>query len=319
MKKAPLNSENQQIVIKKNITKKSTRSPLFYVGDKYKLMPQLSELFPKNINNYFDVFGGGGSASINTKAKHFYLNDIDTKVMELHHFLMEKSTNIDQFIFDMRFLIQEYGLSHSELGPNIEIEKLKKEFKKTYFAKYNKTGYLKLRSDYNTNKDRTELLYLLLIYGFNHMIRFNRKGDFNLPVGNVDWNANVSSALTEYASWVNKNEITLTSLDFEDMIKRNFENNDFIYLDPPYLIRFSEYNKLWNEEHEQRLYQVLDELDNKGVKWGVSNMVNDHQGNHNYILENWMKKYHVYQIKSNYISHFDNTIKDTYDVYITNV
>ena len=41
-------------------------------------------------------------------------------------------------------------------------------------------------------------LYLLLIYGFNHMIRFNRAGQFNLPVGNVDFNFNVEQALKDY-------------------------------------------------------------------------------------------------------------------------
>lgn len=42
------------------------------------------------------------------------------------------------------------------------------------------------------------VLYLLLIYGFNRMLRFNKNGDFNLPVGNVDFNANVVNALEAY-------------------------------------------------------------------------------------------------------------------------
>lgn len=306
-------------LIKKNRNNKTVRSPLFYVGDKYKLMPQLSCLFPKDINNFFDVFGGGGSVSINTEAKKFYLNDIDSKVVELHHFLMKKSANIEEFINEMSILIKKYGLSHSELGPNHKVDELKKEFKKTYFARYNKSGYLQLRLDYNENQARTELLYLLLIYGFNHMIRFNRKGEFNLPVGNVDWNSNVTLALTQYATWVNNNKIILSNLDFKDVLNRKFDHNDFVYLDPPYLITCSEYNKLWNEEQEEKLYQALDKLDERGVKWGVSNLVTDHHGNHNYILERWMKNYHVYRIESNYLSRFDNTIKNTHDVYITNV
>ena len=32
--------------------KDTIRSPFFYVGDKYKLMPQLKNLFPNDINNY---------------------------------------------------------------------------------------------------------------------------------------------------------------------------------------------------------------------------------------------------------------------------
>lgn len=35
------------------------RSPFFYVGDKYKLMSQLRELFPKYISTYIEPFVGG--------------------------------------------------------------------------------------------------------------------------------------------------------------------------------------------------------------------------------------------------------------------
>ena len=52
-----------------------------------------------------------------------------------------------------------------------------------------------MRSDFNNDKDDMMLLYMLLIYGFNRMLRFNSKGDFNLPVGNVDFNKNVVNAL----------------------------------------------------------------------------------------------------------------------------
>ena len=74
------------------LDKQSVRSPLFYVGDKYKLMPQLIKLFPKNINTYYDVFCGGGSASINVSAKKFVMNDIDKKIMELHNHLQQAKT-----------------------------------------------------------------------------------------------------------------------------------------------------------------------------------------------------------------------------------
>ena len=63
------------------------RSPLFYVGDKYKLMPQLKALFPQNINRYIEPFCGGGSSFLNTKAKKYLLNDIDKNIISLHKFL----------------------------------------------------------------------------------------------------------------------------------------------------------------------------------------------------------------------------------------
>ncbi|MEY8662070.1 Dam family site-specific DNA-(adenine-N6)-methyltransferase [Ligilactobacillus faecis] len=308
----------EEFEVQKNF--KAIRSPLFYVGDKYKLMPQLEKLFPDNINNYYDVFCGGGSASINVKAKKIIMNDVDVKIIELHNFLQDKSSNIEQFIESMYNLIRQYELSLSELEKNEEIERLKKKFKKTYFAKYNKQSYLKLRDDYNRDQTNTELLYLLLVYGFNHMIRFNTQGQFNLPVGNVDWNKNVSTALRSYAHWYNSNNVEMSKgLDFEDFVNSiELEAGDFLYFDPPYLITFSDYNKLWGLEEEKRLYNLLDKLSDKGVFWGLSNMVT-HKEKTNEILFDWAKKYSKYSIESNYISRFDNTIKKkSKEIYVTN-
>lgn len=295
------------------------RSPLFYVGDKYKLMPQLSKLFPKNINTFYDVFCGGGSASINTKAKSYILNDFDTNVIDLHLMLQKESPAIEDFIFRMHEIINHYGLSLSEDGPNLKIEDLKKEYRKTYFSKYNKKNYLLLRAKYNDDQSRTDLLYLLLVYGFNHMIRFNKEGKFNLPVGNVDWNKNVSLALNNYANWSNNNKISFFNLDFEDFLyKMSFKDDDFLYFDPPYLITFSDYNKFWNLDEEKRLYNRLDYLNSQGITWGISNMLN-HKGKENKILLEWSKKYRIYNIESNYISRFDNSVKkDSKEIYVTN-
>lgn len=299
---------------------KRIRSPLFYVGDKYKLMAQLTELFPRKINTFYDVFTGGGSASINTIANNYKINDIDKNVMKLHELLKRESKDIEHFIYKMSRIIEKYNLSHSELGKNKEIELLKQTYKKTYFSIYNKEAYLNLRDDFNQNQTNIELLYLLLVYGFNHMIRFNKKGDFNLPVGNVDWNKNVTCALRNYADWINYNKVELHNSDFMYFVKQNtYLENDFLYFDPPYLISLSDYNKLWNENSEKRLYSLLDKLDKNSVKWGISNLLK-HKGKTNVILFEWSKKYNVYQIDSNYISRFDNSIKEnSKELYVTNV
>ncbi len=299
---------------------KNVRSPLFYVGDKYKLMKQLNELFPSDIDNYYDVFCGGGSASLNVIANAYYLNDIDKNIIKLHKLLQKNSPEIEDFIKKMHRRINRYGLSLSENGLNKEIEELKSVHKKTYFAKYNKSSYLKLRDDFNANKGKTDLLYLLLIYGFNHMIRFNSEGEFNLPVGNVDWNSNVTKALIDYAEWFNSSKVVMSNgKDFEKFVNaQRITNRDFLYFDPPYLITFSDYNKLWNEAEEKRLYKLLDDLDAKGVRWGLSNMLS-HKGKTNEILLNWANKYYQHNINSNYISSFDNTVKQgSNEIYVTN-
>jgi len=160
---------------------------------------------------------------------------------------------------------------------------------------------------------------LLLIYGFNHMIRFNSAGDFNLPVGNVDFNKNVYMAICNYLNFMEHNDVTFYNLDFAEFIDRlKFDKNAYIYFDPPYLISDSEYNKYWNESEELRLCDYLTELDNKGVRFGITNLVS-HKGAYNEIFLKWARKYFIYDINSNYISFNDNSVKkDSREVFVTN-
>ncbi|EAK9946759.1 Dam family site-specific DNA-(adenine-N6)-methyltransferase [Campylobacter lari] len=295
---------------------KITRSPLFYVGDKYKLMGQLKKLFPETINKFIEPFVGGGSVFLNTKANEYLVNDIDTNVINLHKTLSK--FDIDTLLNELSKIVHNYGLSFSFKGITVP-DNLKRQYIKTYYAKYNKLAYEKLRKDFNNDKNNILYLYILLIYGFNRIIRFNSKGNFNLPVGNVDFNINVYNALKNYISFMQKNKIHFENNDYINFINKiHFENNDYVYLDPPYLISNSEYNKFWNISNEIALYKLLDELNLKNIKFGITNLIH-HKGQTNKILKNWSQKYKIFNINSNYISFNDNTIKtDSKEIFVTN-
>lgn len=300
------------------MNKKIKRSPMFYVGDKYKLMNQLVNLFPDKVNHYYEPFVGGGTVFLNIEAKKYFLNDIDKHLVGIHKFLISSAKNPNDFFKDVEKIIHRYKLSHS-FKKDVVPDSLKKEFKKTYYARFNKDGYEKLRIHVNKNKKNDPLiLYILLIYGFNRMLRFNGGGKFNLPVGNVDFNRNVISALNHYFDFVQDKKIQITSQDFRKFFeKKDYGKGDFVYLDPPYLIAASEYNKLWNESSESALLKFADELNRRGVKFALSN-VTHYNGSKNDLLLEWMKKYNVHDIKSNYISYHNNAKKKIKEVLITN-
>ena len=293
------------------------RSPFFYVGDKFKLLPQLKKNFPNDINRFIEPFCGGGSVFLNVDANEYLLNDIDTYMIQLHEFLMSYSDDQENFWCELENNIKKYNLSATYMGRDVP-QDLRKEFVKTYFAKYNKEAYMNLRADFNSNKDNMMLLYMLLIYGFNRMLRFNRKGDFNLPVGNVDFNQNVVNALNTYFDYVKDKEIEFYNMDFQDFVNQiEPEADDFVYLDPPYLITFSEYNKLWDEDSEMRLIRFLDELNERGIRFAVSNVL-WHRRRYNGTFNEWAQQYNIVRIQSNYISYHDNTEKDSYEVLVKN-
>lgn len=294
------------------------RSPLFYVGDKYKLVREIRSYFPEHIHRLVEPFVGGGSVMLNVDADGYLLNDIDGYVIGLHRMLVSFIGREDKFFTELYEKIDHYGLSLSYRKDVVPLE-LKKAYPKTYYAQYNKNSYLRMKSDFiNGGQQDMILLYLLLIYGFNHMLRFNAKGIFNLPVGNVDFNQNVYDALSDYFRLLAQKQVEWHNVDFRQFLDNiNYLPGDLVYLDPPYLITFSEYNKLWNEDTERDLLAQLDNLHTQGVKFAISN-VTHYRGRINHLFLQWSENYNVHSIKSNYISFNDNSIKQFREVLVTN-
>ena len=294
------------------------RSPLFYVGDKYKLVREIRTHFPAHINRLIEPFVGGGSVMMNVDADGYLLNDINSYVINLHRMLRGYIGRESEFINELYALIDNYGLSLS-LRSDVVPKDMKVANPKTYYARYNKAGYQRMKADFiNDGQQDMQRLYLLLIYGFNHMLRFNGKGLFNLPVGNVDFNQNVQDALTDYFQLVSQKQVEWHNEDYRLFLGDiDYQQDDLVYLDPPYLITFSEYNKLWNEDTERDLLVLLDNLNERGINFAISN-VTHYRGRINNLFLEWSAKYHTHSIQSNYISFNDNSIKQFSEVLVTN-
>lgn len=297
---------------------KFTRSPFFYVGDKFKLLPEITKLFPNQIDKFIEPFIGGGSVYLNVEAKSYLLNDLDSHLIKLHKLLYSYRNKPELFFKEIFKIINNYKLSKSYEKDLVPLS-LKKKYPKTYYAHYNKVQYTKLKSDFNNEKIFDyHKAYVLLIYGFNRILRFNLSGKFNLPVGNVDFNKNVINSLNDYFEANKKKKTKFFHLDYKIFLQKyDISKNDFVYLDPPYLITAGEYNKYWNDSNEIELLDYLDFLNKSKIKWALSNVI-EYRGKNNLILKKWMKKYNVHNVKSNYISFNDNSIKSFKEVLITN-
>lgn len=289
------------------------RSPLFYVGDKRKLISQIMTYFPNHIDRLIEPFVGGGSVFMNVDADGFLLNDLNYIVIQIHSMLSSYCDRKDDFFREVFSLINKYGLTSRFLG-------IPQEHCKSSDCKdVNREAYNRMKIDFNSGgKKDIMLLYLLIIYGFNHMIRFNKKGEFNLPVGNLDFNENVYNALNDYFAQTETKQPQWHSQDYSAFLAEiDFRKDDLVYLDPPYLISSSEYNKMWNEECERNLIREMDRLDAMGVRFAVSNAIT-YRGKKNDIFGDWAKKYNIHPISSNYISYWDNSRKESGEVLVTN-
>ncbi|MCM3585015.1 Dam family site-specific DNA-(adenine-N6)-methyltransferase [Mesobacillus maritimus] len=307
--------------IKKTVLKNNyIKSAINYTGGKHKLLPQLHPLFPKDYENFIDIFSGGANVGINANPKEkIYLNDTESHIIELYKLL--STTAYDEVIYKVNDLIYRYKLSNTK--------KFGYEFYGLNSAdglgKYNKEGFLKLRNDYNkgvydNDKLKPIVFYVLIVYAFNNQVRFNSKGEYNLPVGKRDFNVNMEKKLHDFHKALQEKDFVFSSKDFREFTQ--IGENDFVYLDPPYLISTASYNENggWTEKDELELLGFLDELNKKGIRWALSN-VSLHKGKENTLLLNWSEKYDTHTLDYHYNnSNYQSTAKNniTQEVLITN-
>ncbi len=283
--------------------KEIIQSPLNYTGGKFKLLPQILPHFPQDVESFIDLFCGGGNVGINAPCNKVVFNDNNS----LLRFMFGTFKNMDkQATFELiDHIIEKYGLSNTEkygyeyYGCN-SAEGL---------AKYNSEAFLKLREDFNhnTNIDYNYYitLYVLIVYAFNNQIRFNRKGEFNLPVGKRDFNKKMREKLSSFIDRLKSGDYKFESYDFRELPNEDWNDKTFVYVDPPYLITCATYNEQdgWNETLEKELLKYLDNLHERGIRFALSNVLHS-KGKENKLLIEWINnnigKYRVIYLNYTY-------------------
>ena len=66
------------------------KSPLNYIGGKYRILPQILPLFPQRIAHFVDLFAGGLDVSLNVEALHMTCNDINHHLMAMYQYIQSK-------------------------------------------------------------------------------------------------------------------------------------------------------------------------------------------------------------------------------------
>lgn len=277
------------------------QSPMNYLGGKFKLLKQILPEFPRNIHNFLDLFAGGGNVGINVTANAITLNDSNPSLYGIYNLFKNKDK---KELFDsIQKIIIKYSLSESsKYGYDYYSCQ-----SNTGLQEYNKTGYMKLREYFNSKEIKDDeyylLLYVLIVYSFNNQLRFNNQGKFNLPVGKRDFNAKMKMKLSLFIDRLKSNTIQLTNYDFRQYPIDNLDSNTFVYVDPPYLITCATYNEKngWTEQDEKDLLLYLSNLDKRGIKFALSNVLYS-KGKENKLLQNWVKeqKYKVIYLDYSY-------------------
>lgn len=269
------------------------KSPLSYMGNKYKLLSQIIPLFPPNINTFVDLFAGGFDVGANVFSKKVIYNDNLFPLVNLIENL--KINEFEKIDNQIKFLYKAYNCE-----PNSS------EF------------FYKLRADYNLTPS-WDKLFLLSTLSFNRGIKFNKNGKFNKSYGRRYYGPNLQKNLKAFIERLHKLNIEFYCNDFRN-IKLNFKTNDFVYCDPPYTISEADYNISWKQEDEIELLSLLDNLNSKNIKFALSNVfLNKNKININLI--NWAKNYKIYYLNNSYHNCYytrQNVNSETIEVLIVN-
>lgn len=282
------------------MVQKYIKSPLNYVGGKTKLLPQILPLFPQNINKFVDLFAGGANVCVNVKANLRVANDYDDKVIGI--FDAFKRNSVESVIEYVEGKIAEYGLN-----------------------KTNREGFIQFRKEYNESEEKNPLdLFILICHAFNHQIRFNSKGEYNMPFGEnrSEYNKNIKKNLIEFCNATK--DVVFLSNDFRELKLDKLNSNDFIYCDPPYLITCAAYNENggWGTQEEKDLYSLLDNANKNGIKFAMSNVLSN-KGKTNDMLLEWANNngyviHHLNMDYSNCNYHAKDKESKADEVLITN-
>lgn len=121
--------------------------------------------------------------------------------------------------------------------------------------------YYAVRERFNRTHEPLDLLFLNRSC-FNGVMRFNKKGGFNVPFGHKPqrfakaYITKISNQIRYVAQAASQYEWQFVCADFRKIIPQAGQG-DFIYCDPPYIGRHVDYFNFWAENDEQELYELL--------------------------------------------------------------
>jgi DNA adenine methylase len=238
--------------------------PIKSQGIKTKLIPWIMNLAPKTNGKWIEPFLGTGVVAFNSGYKKAILNDTNPHIINFYKSLQDKAITAP--------LMKQYL--------ELEGELLSKADDNGY------EHYLKVRARFNNDYSPFDFIFLSRA-GFNGMMRFNKKGNWNIPFCKKPdrFAQSYVTKITNQVSAISKiiqpkPDWTFHNKSFAAIIPLATEN-DIIYCDPPYFGRHVDYYNGWTEQDEELLFNLLSETKAKFIlstwhhnDWRENEMIN---------------------------------------------
>jgi DNA adenine methylase len=240
--------------------KKKHLTPLIkWSGGKSDEIKMFDKYFPDSYNLYIEPFVGGGSVYFYLNPDNAVINDIHTELIDLYQSIGEgESDKIYDFM---------------ENNPNDE---------ETYY---------KIRDEMiiNDKLDSAKRFYYQRKTCFRGMLRYNKNGKFNIPFGRYKTINYTDLKNKDYELLLNKTEIL--NKDFNYIFENYNDENNFMFLDPPYDSEFTDYGYCqFGKKEQEELARLFKDTKIKCLMIiGKTKFIEDLYKD--YIIDEYDKKY----------------------------
>lgn len=209
-----------------------------YRGGKSKELGELIPYIPHFDGRYVEPFFGGGAMYFHLEPETAIINDINTPLIDFYKGVRDDYSTLRKELDELEKIYE---------ANRKEFEKLKELHPNDRVDDANEPLYYKIRDMYNglipATISKSAIYYFINKTAYSGMIRYNSKGEFNVPYGRYK-HLNTSLVTEEHSALLQRTEIF--NGDYSTVFNATTPE-DFIFLDPPYDCIFSDYG---NEAHK---------------------------------------------------------------------
>ena len=231
-----------------------------YRGGKSKEINNFIEFIPNQYDRYIEPFAGGAALFFYLAPNAALINDINSRLVNFYSAVRD---DFDSLKAELTRLELTYRSNQ------MEYEQIKMKDKSRHVENKNEALYYLLRDMYNGIIEKkyldATLYYFINKTSYSGMLRFNSKGEFNVPFGRYK-NFNTQLVSEEHSELLKRTEIT--NEDYSEIFNR-CTVNDFIFLDPPYDCIFTDYGNIeqngFTEDNHRRLAQDFRNLESRSL------------------------------------------------------
>jgi len=257
-----------------------TKPILKWIGGKTQIIDKIINNFPKEINNYREIFLGGGSVLLsflsyikngNIKINgDIYAYDINEPLIYMYKNIQQRHNELFNYLEN---IILEFNKCNNE-EINRTPENLEEAMKnKENYYYWIRNIYNKLSNDERNDIIGSSMFIFLNKTCFRGIFRMGPNG-FNVPYGNYKNPEIINKNHLEEIHHLIQN-VKFECCDFSSSLNK-IDENDFIYLDPPYAPEISTsfvgYTKSgFTLEQHKNLFELIHKLSNENKKIMLSN------------------------------------------------